>query len=233
MDTPRWSDPTVVARLALAALLAWHSRAWMTDPALGPADGTAFLHGVSLGMHETGHLVFAPFGETMAILGGSLLQVLLPLVFAIAFVRQRAWYAAAIGAWWVAQNVWDVAVYVADARAEALPLVGGGEHDWAMLLLRWDLLASDVAIARTMSHAAAVVAIVALGIAVRAAVLPASDGLTPRSRPATRELERDAPGALPARAGAPHLDGGSAVETPDAGARYGEERSDHGRPAAG
>jgi hypothetical protein len=69
----------------------------------------------------------------------------------------------AICAWWVAQNVWDVAIYVADARAEALPLVGGGEHDWAMLLLRWDLLASDVAIARALSNLAAVVAIVALG----------------------------------------------------------------------
>jgi hypothetical protein len=88
-DTPPWSDPTVVARLALVAGLAWHSHVWMGDPALGPADGTGFLHGVSLGMHETGHLVFAPFGETMGILGGSLLQVLLPLVFVLAFVRQR------------------------------------------------------------------------------------------------------------------------------------------------
>jgi hypothetical protein len=205
----------------------------MSDPALGPADGTAFLHGVSLGMHETGHLVFAPFGETMAILGGSLLQVLLPVVFAIAFLRQRAWYAAAVGAWWVAQNVWDVAVYVADARAEALPLVGGGEHDWALLLQRWDLLASDVAIARTMSHAAAVVAIASLGMAARAARLPTPAGIMPSSEPTPGELDRVPPGTLPAAAGALHLAGGSAVETPDAGARYGEKRSDHGRPAAG
>jgi hypothetical protein len=137
----------------------------MADPALGPADGTWFLHGVSLGMHETGHLVFAPFGETMAILGGSLLQVFFPLVFVAEFARRRAGYAAAIAGWWVAQNVWDVAVYVADARAEALPLVGGGEHDWALLLMRWNRLDADVAIAHAMSHVAAVIAIVALGTA--------------------------------------------------------------------
>jgi len=169
---PRLRDPVVAGRIALVALLAWHTRAWVADPALGPADGTWFLHGVSLGMHETGHLVFAPFGETIGILGGSLLQILLPLVFVIAYVRQRASYGAAIGAWWVAQNVWDVAIYVADARAEALPLVGGGEHDWAMLLLRWDLLTSDVVIARALSNAAAVIAIVALGGAAAGARAP-------------------------------------------------------------
>lgn len=158
-------DPVVAGRLALVALLAWHTLVWIADPALGPGDGTWFLHGVSLGMHETGHLVFAPFGETMTILGGSLLQVLLPIVFAATFAVRRAGYAAGICAWWVAQNVADVAIYVADARAEALPLVGGGEHDWAMLLLRWNRLDADVTIARALSHGAAVLAIVALAIA--------------------------------------------------------------------
>jgi hypothetical protein len=34
-------------------------------------------------------------------------------------------------------------VYVADARTEALPLVGGGEHDWAYLLGRLGWLKFD------------------------------------------------------------------------------------------
>ena len=45
--------------------------------------------------------------------------------------------------WWVAQNLWNVAVYVQDARAEELPLVGGGEHDWNYLLGRLGLLQQD------------------------------------------------------------------------------------------
>lgn len=164
-NTSLTDDPARLARYALVALLAWHSFTWLQDPALGPADGTWFLHGVSLGMHETGHLVFALFGETMAILGGSLLQVLLPIVFVVTFALRRVGFGAAICGWWVAQNVWDVAIYVADARAEALPLVGGGEHDWAMLLMQWNRLDADIAIAHTMSHVAAIIAIVSLGAA--------------------------------------------------------------------
>ena len=162
----------VVARLALVAVLAWHSLAWMGDPARGPADGTWLLHGVSLGMHEPGHFVFAPFGEAATALGGSLLQMLLPLAFVASFAWRREWYATAVCAWWAAQNGWDVAVYVADARAESLPLVGGGEHDWAFLLMRWNLLAADHTIARALSHASSVVAIGALGMAAVYATRP-------------------------------------------------------------
>jgi len=40
-----------------------------------------------------------------------------------------------VALWWVAQNLWNISVYVKDARAEELPLVGGGEHDWNYLLV--------------------------------------------------------------------------------------------------
>ncbi|MDQ2666781.1 MAG: zinc ribbon domain-containing protein, partial [Gemmatimonadota bacterium] len=44
-----------------------------------------------------------------------------------------------------------IAVYVADARAQELPLVGGGEHDWAYLLGQLGLLTRDHAIARGLT----------------------------------------------------------------------------------
>jgi hypothetical protein len=37
-------------------------------------------------------------------------------------------------------------VYVKDARTQELPLVGGGEHDWAFLLSEWGWLDKDQAI---------------------------------------------------------------------------------------
>jgi hypothetical protein len=43
-----------------------------------------------------------------------------------------------------------VARYVADARAQELPLVGGGEHDWAFLLAEWNVLGRDQEIARAI-----------------------------------------------------------------------------------
>jgi hypothetical protein len=43
----------------------------------------------------------------------------------------------------VAQNLWNISRYVQDAQAQELPLVGGGEHDWAYLLERVNLLEQD------------------------------------------------------------------------------------------
>lgn len=46
----------------------------------------------------------------------------------------------------LAQNCWNVSVYVKDARAQELPLVGGGEHDWTYLLEQLGLLEQDQAV---------------------------------------------------------------------------------------
>lgn len=110
-------------------------------------DPYGLLDHVSLPIHETGHLLFAPFGEFMGFLGGTLLQLLLPLAFCVHFLRRGDRYAAYVVLGWVAQNLWNVARYVADARAQELPLVGGGDHDWAYLLGRLDLLPHDRTIA--------------------------------------------------------------------------------------
>jgi hypothetical protein len=50
----------------------------------------------------------------------------------------------------VGQNCGHIAYYVADARAMALPLVGGGEHDWNYLLGELGLLQRDQAIAHAI-----------------------------------------------------------------------------------
>lgn len=106
------------------------------------------LDSVNLAIHETGHLVFAPFGEFVGFLGGTLLQLLFPLLFVGYFARQGDRFAAFVVTWWVAQNLWNVSVYVADARAMSLPLVGGGVHDWAYLLGSLGMLEQDHVLSR-------------------------------------------------------------------------------------
>jgi hypothetical protein len=49
---------------------------------------------------------------------------------------------------WFFQNLLNIAAYMADARTQALPLVGGGDHDWLNILARWNALASDTRLAR-------------------------------------------------------------------------------------
>lgn len=109
-----------------------------------------FLDSLDLAIHETGHLVFGPFGELIGYFGGTLMQLIVPLVFAGYFFRKGDRHAATVALWWLAQNCWNISVYVSDARAQELTLVGGGEHDWTYLLDRFDLLEKDLAIGRAI-----------------------------------------------------------------------------------
>ena len=124
-------------RTAGAILLGW--RTWVE---LRATDGSSLIHLVNLPIHEAGHLMFALFGDTMRILGGSLLQVIVPLVFLTYFVRARDAFAAGIAAWWFGQNILDVSIYMADAYVMQLPLLGGGTdgHDWNTLFDQWQVL---------------------------------------------------------------------------------------------
>ena len=137
-------------RLACTIVLAAYGLACLLHPERG-----WLLSNVDLAVHETGHLVFAPLGEFVGFLGGTLLQLMMPLAFVAYFLRRGDRYAASVALWWTAQNLWNVGVYAGDARAEELPLVGGGEHDWAYILGSLRLLDHDAAVARAFHFAGA------------------------------------------------------------------------------
>ncbi|XGV95732.1 MAG: hypothetical protein ACAF41_23695 [Leptolyngbya sp. BL-A-14] len=102
-----------------------------------------FLHGVNLIFHEAGHTILSGFGQFLHILGGSLMQVMVPTAIAGYFVATGQRYAGAIALCWAAQNLWDVSIYIQDAQERSLPLLGGENvlHDWHFLLLDLNLLA--------------------------------------------------------------------------------------------
>jgi len=107
----------------------------------------AWIHLPNLIFHEAGHVIFMPFGQFMMILGGSLMQLIVPAVIIYVFlVREHDLYAASIWLWWLGQNLTDVALYISDAGARALPLIGGMSeeaHDWGNLLTMTWLLEYD------------------------------------------------------------------------------------------
>jgi hypothetical protein len=53
-------------------------------------------------------------------------------------------------------------VYIKDARAQQLPLVGGGEHDWATLLGELGLLPRDQAIGGAVYLAGVLIYVIAI-----------------------------------------------------------------------
>lgn len=95
-----------------------------------------FLDNINLIIHEAGHVVFLPFGMFLHILGGSLFQVLAPIVFVIYFYRLKDYFSASLLLFWVGQNLLNVSVYASDAIDMNLPLLGGDSvmHDWNTLL---------------------------------------------------------------------------------------------------
>lgn len=95
------------------------------------ADGFAgVLDYVNLLIHEAGHLVFLPFGRTMHFWGGTLLQCIFPALCFFSFWKTKQPAGAAFSGIWFGQNLLNVARYMADAEEMALPLLGGGIHDW-------------------------------------------------------------------------------------------------------
>lgn len=133
------------ARVGLTLILAIYGFTILRNPGMG-----SFVDNIDLPIHETGHLVFSPFGEFMQFLGGTLFQLIVPCVFVGYFLRKRDRFAASMVLWWVGQNFWNISVYVRDARNQDLDLVGGGEHDWAYLLGELGLLKQDQRIAQAV-----------------------------------------------------------------------------------
>ncbi|CAK8724819.1 Zincin peptidase [Candidatus Electrothrix aarhusensis] len=143
----------------MAVLLIWGWKLIFASVASNAA-GKSFLHLVNTPFHEAGHVFFSPFGSFLHSLGGTLGQLLMPLICTVVFLLQtRDTFAAAVGLWWFGENFLDIAPYIGDARAGVLPLLGGntghsspyGFHDWEFLLTETGLLRYDLAIAR-LSH---------------------------------------------------------------------------------
>jgi hypothetical protein len=156
-----------VPRLIFAGVLSLYFIWIAYDPMQG-----SFLDNVDLPIHETGHLLFRPFGEFMMVAGGSLFQVILPLVFIGYFLRRRQYYAAAIVGLWVGQSILNVWVYAADAVRMQLVLTSGftgsegSFHDWNYLLERTGLLNSTQRVAGLVRIAGTLTILVAAAAAV-------------------------------------------------------------------
>lgn len=109
------------------------------------ADRTGFLiiDYVNLIIHEGGHFFFSWLGHTIMILGGTLGELLVPLLCAAYFWWKRETTAVAFCGFWFFENFLYIGTYMADARTSALPLVGSEESDWTILFTQWDVLVKD------------------------------------------------------------------------------------------
>lgn len=167
LDTPS-SKPAVIGRgVFLALIVVWTTSLASMTVSAGNMD--SFMHLPNLVFHEAGHILFSPLGRFMTVFGGSLTQVLVPLVCAGAFLWQtRDAFGASIAIWWAGQSLTDVAPYINDARDMQLVLLGGKTgsevegHDWEYILNALGVSHRDHAIAHVVQIIGTFIMIAAL-----------------------------------------------------------------------
>ena len=105
----------------------------------------------NLAFHEAGHLIVGLVSDRLSVYGGTLGQLFFPVATAWHFARRRHALGFALTAGWACESTLNVATYMGDARAMALPLIGGLDpathHDWREMLSRWGLLEADTTLA--------------------------------------------------------------------------------------
>ena len=118
-----------------------------------------FLDWVNLAIHEAGHPLFGVFagpdevgpGYTLMILGGTLLELIVPFTLASIFFFRREVPGVAFCLFWFFENFLYIGRYMATARTMDILLVGGDEHDWEVLFTHWNILVHDQQIGQAMN----------------------------------------------------------------------------------
>lgn len=115
--------------------------------------GFLIVDHVNLVVHEAGHLLFSYLGRTPMVWGGTILQWAFPFLLAAYFFVHRQTSAFAFCLFFFFENFLYTSVYMADARAQVLPLVSVGDpdpiagHDWNFIFSQLGVLQHDTRIA--------------------------------------------------------------------------------------
>lgn len=139
-----------ISRVAVGAWLVFYF--FFLIYAFQAHGGYLFIDTANLVVHEGGHLLFAWFGQTLCLWGGTILQWAVPLLLASYFFHERQPGAFVFCLFFFFENWLYTATYMADARAMVLPLVTVGdpefaEHDWHAIFSSLGVLDYDTTIA--------------------------------------------------------------------------------------
>ena len=151
LDAPCFKEPwKAVSRPALVAWLIFYVA--FLAYAFSAHGGYLFIDNANLIVHEGGHNLFGWFGPTLGLWGGTLLQWLVPFLLAAYFFTERQTTGFVFCLFFFFENWLYTATYMADARAQILPLVTTGdsdfvEHDFHAIFTSLGVLDHDTQIA--------------------------------------------------------------------------------------
>jgi len=124
----------------------------------------SWIDNADLVIHEAGHFFFMFFGKFIYTAGGSLMQIILPSIIAWYFFSKSYSTGVQVSFLWLGQNLINISVYAADARAQLLPLLGGNKvyHDWHYLLGELNILQYDTEVGYIIFGAAILIFAISL-----------------------------------------------------------------------
>jgi hypothetical protein len=137
-----WKSVTILQVVMVAGLFLWMAWVRMSSP----EHWIRILDDANLIFHEAGHPIFGLFGPTLGLYGGTLGQLVFPAITVMHFWRRGEPVGFSLCLGWFFENFLNIGRYMSDARAQLLPLVGGGEHDWTAIFTRWGVLRYDTTI---------------------------------------------------------------------------------------
>ena len=127
-------------------------------------DFILLLDHFTLLIHEGGHGIFRIFGSFIYTLGGSLMQILISLLFIFYFYTNKKQFGVQISFVFLGENLLNISKYASDAQAQMLPLLGGNKvyHDWNFLLSKMNILEYDYLVGYLLVAMAIITFIIAL-----------------------------------------------------------------------
>lgn len=130
-----FSDTNKIAKIIFTVFIALYFISFVLNPLQN-----MILNGFLLSIHEAGHFVFIPFGEFIHVLGGTIFQIMIPVLFAVYFFLKKEIYSASFLNLLLGASLINASIYVRDAKNMALDLVVGDIHDWNYILSNLGIL---------------------------------------------------------------------------------------------
>jgi hypothetical protein len=125
------------------------------------------LYFIEFGVHEASHIVTAWLPQIICAAAGSIGEMSFTILIAVAAWREKSYFALSFALLWVMLAMNSAGIYMADARAQKLQLIGLGpepRHDWNFVFGQLGWLDWDTVIGGSVRFVGDVVGLVGLAI---------------------------------------------------------------------
>lgn len=147
------------------------------------------MYFINLGIHEAAHLALFFLPQIIVSSAGSLAEIIFALLLLLAAFKGKSYFAAVFTGLWVMFSFMSAGLYMSDARAQALPLIGPGEslmHDWHYVFSQLGWLNADTLIGGSLRNIGIAIGAASLVFGVYVIILKVSHWKSRRQKPVSQ-----------------------------------------------